>query len=457
MHWVLILAVIVATTLAENAPQVPVDHALVRLLLSFAAMLVAPAMAMTLSSVVVQGIRRDETNWAQWLAKFSLSQQLHSFVWLALVALISYAFAWPQLVRENWGLANWILVDDLLILAPIYVPLLLSWAAFYDVDRTVDELTAEEDVDHTYQPSRWSYVLLHARHYLGLVLAPLLVVLGLFDLARYAAPEFIAGPYSGLLLLPPLALLVLVLPVILATLWKTQPIPAGELRSRLERVLSESRLKVREILVWQTDGRMLNAAVSGLWSRWRYVFLTDRLLEQLSDDQIVAVLRHEAGHVVRQHLLLRMLLLGLPVVVWFSLAQAAPELLSQLSAGLEVIGLSAVAQQNLIFPAAMAIYGLLALGWYSRQLEYEADLYACEAEGTTGLVQALTFIALETGASPERSGWLHPSLASRLQFVKAAAEQPQLAQRFRRRLASYACLIAVVYLLSFAAVALSNL
>jgi hypothetical protein len=104
----------------------------------------------------------------------------------------------------------------------------------------------------------------------------------------------------------------------------------------------------------------------------------------------------------------------------------------------------------------MAMYGLLALGWYSRQLEYEADLFACEADGTTPFVQALTFIALETGASPERSGWLHPSLASRLQFVRAAAEQPQLAQRFRRRLAGYAWLIALLYLLSFAAVALSN-
>jgi Zn-dependent protease with chaperone function len=462
MHWVLILAVIVATTLAEHAPQSPVDHPFARVLLTVAAMLIAPAMAMTLSSVVVRGIRDDQSNWAAWLARFSQSQQLHGLVWLALVTLISYVFAWPQLVRENWGLANWILVDDLLILAPIYVPLLLSWAAFYDVDRAVDELTAERAADVS-PVGRWNYVLLHARHYLGLVMAPLLVVLGLFDLARYAAPDFLADPNCGWFLLPPLALLVVLLPVLLATMWKTERLADGMLRRRLEAVLAETNLHVREILVWQTNGRLLNAAVSGLWSRLRYVFVTDRLLEQLPPEQVIAVLRHEAGHVVRRHLLLRMLLLGLPAALWYGLAQAAPGVSHQIGDWLAIIGLSATAQQNFLFPAAMAAYGLIVLGWYSRQLEYEADLFACEAETaderrerTAAFVQALQTITVESGADPHRTGWLHPSMASRLEFVRAAAETPRLADRFRRRLRCYAWWIASLYVMSFALVVLSS-
>lgn len=463
MHWVLILAVLLATTLAEKAPSEAVDHTGLRTLLALAAMLLTPALAATMSAVVIRGIRRDAHSWATWVQRFGFGQQIHAVVMVILVGAISYGLAWPQVVRVNLGLGAWILIDDLLILAPIYVPLLLSWAVFYDVDRAVYELTAEEG-ESSASPARWNYVLLHARHYLGLVLAPLLMVLALYDTARYFAPDFVEGPHGWMLALPLLALSIVALPQLLSLMWRTESLPSSALRSRLFAVLDECQLRVRDILVWRTEGRMTNAAVSGLLPRVRYVFLTDRLLQTLDDDELAAVVRHEAGHVARHHLLLRMLLLGLPLLFWIVLSHFAPSLGEQLRAQLMAWGITPIMQDGVLLPGVVALYGLCGLGSYCKWLEFEADLYACAGtaddsslvapQRTEALVMALYKITAQGSGDRQREGWLHPSIARRVRFVRHAQRDPLLATRFRWRMRWLAWTISGLYLLGLFAMAL---
>jgi STE24 endopeptidase len=457
MHFVLIVAVLLATMLAEKAPAEAVDHTAARTLLALVAMLLAPALAATMSAVVIRGLRHDGHTWAAWVARFSAGQQIHAGLLVLIVGLISYGLAWPQVVRVNMGLGNWILVDDLLILAPVYVPLLLSWAAFYDVDRAVHELMAEDEPSDS--PGRWQYVLLHARHYLGLVMIPLLLVLGVYDTARWLAPEFIAGPHAWLLVMPLLVVLIACMPQVIATLWKTVPLPAGELRTYLRTVLDDCRLRVRDVLVWQTDGRVTNAAVSGFLPQLRYVFLTDRLIEVLDDDEIAAVLRHEAGHVVRHHLLLRMLCLGLPVAVWASVGQVAPQAIEALTGALESAGLSLYLQECMLLPGAVALYALVVLGGYCKRLEFQADLYASGlltqsaetiAARTLAFMRALTKITLSSGGSRTREGWLHPSIARRVSFLRAAQSDPLLACAFERRTTWIALGMVLTYVMAIA-------
>ncbi len=453
MHFVLILAALVATTLAEKAPTAAVEHAAARCLFALAAMLLAPVLAATMSAVVIRGIQRNAQDWATWMARFSWGQQLHAGLLVLLVGAISYGLAWPQIVRVNLGLGDWILLDDLLILAPVYVPLLLSWAVFYDVDRAVYELTAEDDAPPS-SPGRAQYVLLHARHYLGLVLAPLLLVLGVYDAARWLAPEFTSGPHSWLLMTPLFAVLVAFMPRLLALLWKTETMPPGERRDYLMDVLRQCRLRVRDIHVWYTDGRMTNAAVSGLWPSMRYVFLTDRLLQVLEEDEVAAVMRHEAGHVVRHHLLLRMLLLGLPIVAWIALSQAMPQTLKMCSDALASAGLSIYLQEAILLPCLVALYGLCVLGSYCKLLEYEADLFAAEANAPA-LIMALCKITAESGVDRRREGWLHPSIVRRIGFVHRVRRAPSLARQFRWQMRAIAVAIIAGYLLSLFAIGLS--
>jgi Zn-dependent protease with chaperone function len=479
MHWVLILAVLLATTLAEQAPAAAADHAAARAIFALGAMLIAPALAATMSALVIRGLHRDAKNWPAWLSRFAVVQQLHAGLLVALVGAISYGLAWPQIVRVNLGLGPWILIDDLLILAPVYVPLMLSWAMFYDVDRAVHELTATED-DPAQACGRWRYVLLHARHYLGLVLLPLLAVMMLYDVVKRVSPGALEDGYAWLEIAPLLAAFIVFLPKLLALLWKTEPLPPGELRDELTHVLDDCALHVREILVWHTDGRMMNAAVSGFFPRLRYVFLTDRLLERMSASEVAAVLRHEAGHIVKRHLPLRMLLLGLPIAIYLALNQAAPQTKEQLSALLSSGGMTVYAQQCVLLPGAVALYALVVLGAYCKLLEYEADVYACGlgrvherkemdltmdavssgpfrsahapyTEQTQTFLIALAKIAAETGGR-HRDGWLHPSLTKRTRFIRQAARQPLLARRLMRFTAGIAWLLAVSYAVCLAIV-----
>ena len=57
-----------------------------------------------------------------------------------------------------------------------------------------------------------------------------------------------------------------------------------------------------DLLVWRSDGMMINAAVMGLLAPVRYVLLSDGLLATMNVSQIEAVFGHEAGHVRHRHI-----------------------------------------------------------------------------------------------------------------------------------------------------------
>ena len=65
-------------------------------------------------------------------------------LWLTAIAVVIYGLHWPQVVRYNWGLDRAILIRDTVILAPVWIPLLFSWAAFYEVENA----TRQSRSDH---------------------------------------------------------------------------------------------------------------------------------------------------------------------------------------------------------------------------------------------------------------------------------------------------------------------
>src|SRR5947208_8027930 len=80
------------------------------------------------------------------------------------------------------------------------------------------------------------------------------------------------------------------------------------------------RFRGSDLLLWDTHGGVANAMVAGPLPWVRYVFLSDRLLEGLTPDEVEAVFGHEVGHVRHGHLLYYMaflfLSLTLLAVLW---------------------------------------------------------------------------------------------------------------------------------------------
>ena len=233
----------------------------------------------------------------RWGAKGGACATLGGYAWAVLV------LDWPEVVRSAWGWRDAVLVDEVLVLAPFLIAQVLGWWGLAWGDRS-----SRADLDPRLgsaarPPSTARYVLNRARQSLGMVLpAALIFALGQ-DLARRAAPGRASDPNFQLGLMVTLGGSVLILaPAFVRLSWPTRPLPAGPLRDRLERVAARFRFRCTDILVWDTGGAVVNAGVTGATPWYRYVLLTDALIDGLNDHEVAAVFGHEVGHARHRHL-----------------------------------------------------------------------------------------------------------------------------------------------------------
>ncbi len=395
---------------------------------------------MTLAGVI-RTAERETQAWDRWFVRL---QQVHLILWLTTVVIAIYLLGWPQVVRYNWQLNDAIVIRDLLVLAPVWLPLLCSWAAFYEVEKAA---ARDDGRRHALpRPSRAAYVWLRARHYLGLCLLPVLILLAVQDLLAWWQPAWQEGEYAWLVYLVPLAGVTLVFPQLLSRIWQTTPLPAGPLRGRLEQLATRLRVGVSQFRIWQTDGQLLNAAVTGFLPALRCVFLTDGLLHRLRDDEVEAIVAHELGHVRRRHLWLRLLLLALPIWILGNLQAWAPEVGDHCSRTLVAWCGSETLVNALLVPALTLTYIVLALGRYSRLLEHDADLCVYEDGRAATFCTTLDRLSYLSNDARQRRTWLHPSTISRIHLLQRAMRDPHLADRFRRRVRCYNSLLLAAWL-----------
>lgn len=347
---------------------------------------------------------------------------------------------------------------DLIVLMPFFVSSVLTFAVLYPVEAIIRErLAAVGDAAAAIKRSpisRWSYLLFNVRHHLLVVAVPMLGVMVGYAFTRdihdwlydrtgvYWASDAVLALIAGVIFF--------FAPVFLRFIWSTSPLAPGPLRDALEHICAHMGLRYREILVWNTGGSVVNAAVMGLVAPLRYVLLSDGMLETMTPLQIEAVFGHEAGHVRHKHIqyyvlfaLITMLAIGGAMELAFRMA-----------------GMGAASVQLLGFVLVMLAWGV-GFGWISRRFERQADVFGVETisrspencslpcpvhGGASAAIppealctsaafvfgQTLHRIAVLNGISPEQRSWRHSSIASRIGFLKDLAESPQLAVRFRK-------------------------
>ena len=98
-------------------------------------------------------------------------------------------------------------------------------------------------------------------------------------------------------------------------------------------------------------------------ARSRMIFLTDKIIADFPEGELLAVFFHEAGHVKKHHL-------QLYLVLFFTLAG----LMHLASEHLFLAGLS----EPMIILLQLAVLWFVLLGFVSRRFEREADLYGAE-------------------------------------------------------------------------------
>lgn len=450
MQLAILTAVLSAIAAAESGGG-PVSGIAWRLLVVGAAMLVTPLVALAGSqrlagSLSVQGESIEAHQSAGRL------QSTLICLWLAMVAAILVVGQWPRIVQSNWHLAGWPLLDELAILIPVLLPLVFIWAAQYRVDQAAIVAIFRQRQLAPPRSRLAAHLWMQARHQLGLVLVPPLLIVGVVESLELIGMSPTNLKTSWWLAIPLVATVLFCMPIAVRRVWRTSPLPAGPLRASLDAICTGRKCLVREILLWNTDRTMANAAVVGFTPRLRYVLLTDALMARLSERQIAAVLRHELGHLRRWHLPLRLALLLVPVVAWMAIDYHWPHFADMLRDRTASLGLHPQLFTSLFLPLGMLVYALAVVGWYSRLLEHDADFDAClddahQFDRDLAIDFSSALERLTIGSSESRlAQWLHPSVKTRLAFIDDGAQNPSAIIAFRRRLTFLAAAICLFYL-----------
>jgi len=441
MQLAILTAVLAAIAAAEGGGG-PVEGVAWRLVVILGAALAPPLAALVAGHRLTQRSEHGRKFCADEEAGHAAAR-LESIViglWLAAVAFILFVGQWPRIVRANWDLAALPLVDEIGILLPVIAPLVLIWAAMYRIQG-----------GEAGRGSLVRYLFLQARHHLALVLLPPLLIVGLIEViaALKIAQDLDAIWWFAI---PQFAVVLLVMPLAVRRLWRTTPLVMQPLRSQLDEICGARGVKLREILVWQTDGTVANAAVVGMSRHLRYLLLTDVILSQLTADQIAAVVRHELAHLRRWHLPLRLALLLLPVAWWMALKQSFPDLELQFTSSFAFLALSPSQSSAVALPLSLLAYAVIVVGWYSRLLEHDADIDAClDQSGSFDPGSAADFctalqVVCGDGHESWFSRWLHPPVSARIELLNGIAFHPALAVAIRRRMTTVAAAIVLLYL-----------
>ena len=172
---------------------------------------------------------------------------------------------------------------------------------------------------------------------------------------------------------------------------KQTPLDTGELRDKISNYANNVGFNLSKIFVIDGSKRSTkaNAYFSGFGSEKR-VTLYDTLINDLEEEEIVAVLAHEVGHYKKKHIIFNLvtsiLLTGLTLYILSIfinnplLSQAIGVNIPSFHAGLIAFGL--------LYAPISEITGLI-MNYFSRKFEYQADDYAKKTYKPEPLVGAL--------------------------------------------------------------------
>jgi STE24 endopeptidase len=371
---------------------------------------------------------------------------------------------WTRSIERFWRLGSVFGAADLAILLPFLAGAVMIWIGLYPGDRAIRQIGLANRLrdGNPVRPlwSLWGYLAFHVRNQLLVVALPMAAVMVLYDAIDFYGrdlrratgmrwlPEVLLGVTAGAVFL--------LAPIALRRIWSTVPLPASRLRSALEAVSSRIGLRYREILMWRSDGILVNAAVMGLLPPFRYVLLSDGLLETMEDKEIQAVFGHEAGHVKLRHMEFFVLFALASMCLVGGIVQSTNRLLD-----VEPWVLDA-----LTFALLVAVWGV-GFGWISRRFERQADLFGARCLGpdladcggecpvhhpadigfqkqsatavcpfaARVFTQALRRIAQLNGIPFREPSWRHSSIHNRVEFLLSLSADARRAEAFDRLLA----------------------
>ena len=206
---------------------------------------------------------------------------------------------------------------------------------------------------------------------------------------------------------------------------KLSPLEEGSLKDAITKYSQAVNFPLSNIYVIDGSKRSskANAFFSGIGRRKKIV-LYDTLIEDHSEEELVAVLAHEVGHFKKKHIIwsfiLSILQIGFTLFV-LSFLVNSPVLSQALGGSQPAIHLNLLAFGILYSPIS-EITGLFMNG-LSRKNEYEADAFATSTYDGRALGEALKRLSVNNLSNLNPHPWYvffhysHPTLLQRLEAI----------------------------------------
>ncbi len=214
--------------------------------------------------------------------------------------------------------------------------------------------------------------------------------------------------------------------IILPLFYKFEPLDEGPVTGSIRALVEKHGIPIRGIFTFNMsrDTKKANAGFTGI-GKSRRVILSDTLMEEFTQPEILTVFAHELGHYVKRHILRGISFNG--VVIFLALY------LCGLSYDLTWTRLGHASRQDIaalpVLFFYLTIFGLLLMplsNYLSRRFEREADRFAIEITGDAGaFISSMDKLAnmnladREPNAAVEALFYSHPSISKRIAFARS--------------------------------------
>ncbi len=216
-------------------------------------------------------------------------------------------------------------------------------------------------------------------------------------------------------------------PAIVQKFWRCKPLEPGMDRSRIENLCFRAELEYADILYWPIfGGRMITAGVMGLIRKFRYILVTEALLQYLSPVEIDAVMAHEIGHVKKKHIAFYLVFFAGYMLLSFATFDLIVYLIiyaNPLFALAKAGGIDQATLTSMLFSLAVIlvflVYFRYIFGYFMRNFERQADCYVYTLfNSAIPLITTLEKIAVTSGSPPDKPNWHHFSISERIEYLK---------------------------------------
>ena len=362
----------------------------------------------------------DDATYQKWRAYHGEKSRLDilrtgvSWV-LTMALLLSNAYAWAAGLFPAG--AFWQMLAVLLFntLAETVVFLGFSW---------VDTMVIEQKYGFN-RTTKKTFAIDQVRNFLiELVLGT--VLMGLLIVIHKAMGDWMILLFAGVVFAIGLCISFLYGPVFSRMGNKFTPLEEGELRSKLEALLTKHGYQVKAIEVMDASRRTTksNAYFTG-FGKMKSIVLYDNLVNSMTPDEICAVFAHELGHglnkdVLKQQIMNMGNILLMALAVWLTVRTPAMH---------EAFGFAGV-NYGFAFILLSGLLGLIqpltgmGMNAYSRYAEYRADQQAVKEGYGEALIGGLKKLARENFSNLAPSPALvvleysHPPLAQRIEAIE---------------------------------------